>query len=82
MTNGHKHREVKVRYPFRWYVRLLQKPLVVSRNLPMVDKSPYPWGPMPADEHVELPPAYYLSTLSILHRWTGLTLRFDPPKEK
>jgi hypothetical protein len=76
MTEGHKHREVRATRG-SLPVRLLTRPLWHSRNLPRVDASPYPYGPCPG-----VTGCYYLSALSILHRWTGLALRFrDDPEE-
>lgn len=68
MTQGHKHRMVKVKPGGLIHV-VLTRPLVHSRDLPRVDRSPYPHGP--CEDH---PGCYYLSALSVLHRWTGLTL--------
>lgn len=65
-----------------WWVRLLRKP-VRHRFVQMgdeaweaVDASPYPYGYCPV--HVHAPNSrlrcFVLTPLSILHRWTGLTL--------
>lgn len=82
MTEGHVHRVVPVKRDGLIH-RVLTKPLIYSGDLARIDASPYPWGPDytsrytgstwgPVD-HTKWT-RYYLSTLSILHRWTGLTL--------
>lgn len=85
MTEGHKHREVKVRSFDTRLVRLLRRPvlhvLVIfpSGNenheaMERVDASPYPYGPCPRTDPKH-PTCWVLTPLGILHRWTGLTLR-------
>lgn len=79
MTTGHKHRMVTVPSPDVWYARLLRMPLLHTRNLDRVEKSPYPYGPCPKRDgacfgHHD---CWTLSTLAILHRWTGLTLHWE-----
>lgn len=59
-----------------WWVRLMRKPLVHSTNLTRVDRSPYPYGPCATHSD-----CWTLSTLSILHRWTGLTLEVVDPTD-
>lgn len=82
MTTGHKHRVVRIRKGSRLHV-LLTQPLVWSHeDLSRVDNSPYPWGPSNEalfQRDPAAPQPFYLSALSILHRWTGLTLQ---PEEK
>lgn len=75
MTPGHKHRTVKVRRD-GLVQRVLQRPLITTTNLPRVEASPYPYGIL-LDGQIQPDPreVYYLSALSILHRWTGLTLK-------
>jgi hypothetical protein len=71
MTEGHKHRTVRVRKGGLIH-RLLCKPLYWTDDRAKVDASPYPYGVyqyVSTDREV-----YWLSALSILHRWTGLTL--------
>jgi len=73
MTEGHKHRTVTLRVNTRLggAVRaVLLKPRFHSTDLARVEASPYPYGL--CREHLG---CYYLSLLSILHRWTGLTLK-------
>lgn len=84
MTDGHKHRIVTVTSWDRWYVRALRAPLWHCSDLPRVDASPYPYGPCPKREgacsgHRE---CWTLSTLGILHRWTGLTLYLPEKPEE
>lgn len=69
MTDGHKHRTVKIRSWDAWWVRALRKPLFHTTNVVRVDPSPYPYGPC-AIHH----DCWTLTPLGILHRWTGLTL--------
>ncbi len=51
--------------------KILTLPVYWTDDMDKADKSPYPYGP-----GCDQPRGYgwYLSTLSILHRWTGLTL--------
>lgn len=81
MTQGHKHHIVRAPRLIR---RALTAPLWRTENLARVDASPYPYGVILNGERIpdgKLPkipdPAevYYLSALSILHRWTGLCLK-------
>lgn len=62
-----------VRGPYVWWVKLLRKPVFHSRDLPRVDASPYPYCPCPLTDKNN-PTCWTMSTLSVLHRWTGLTL--------
>lgn len=86
MTPGHKHWNVRVRRGGIVH-RLLTRPVIRTTNLPRVEASPYPYGILldgeiqPDPPPVEPDPSevYYLSVLSILHRWTGLCLRL--PKD-
>jgi hypothetical protein len=68
MTPGHSHRQVRVSRNGLVH-RLLTAPLYCTGNLRKVDRSPYPYGPC-----VEHTGHWYLSTLSVLHRWSGLAL--------
>lgn len=70
MTEGHRHRFVKVKKE-GLLARVLSTPIYYSTDYDRVDRSPYPWG-LPSPESRR----YYLSPLSIAHRWTGLTLWF------
>lgn len=93
MTPGHKHRTVKVARDGLIH-RALTYPLVTSTDLRRVTESPYPWGPLPKREPISrgpgkkpypVPPQpdrYYLSGLSILHRWTGLTIWVPDEEER
>jgi len=83
MTEGHKHRLVTVRKDGLVY-RVLRWPLLHTRNLDRADRSPYPYGPCPKRESACLGhnECWTLSTLSILHRWTGLTLSYEEPEEE
>jgi hypothetical protein len=84
MTEGHTHRTVTVTKGGLLY-RLLTRPLWTTTNLRRVDPSPYPYGVLPERPSTRpMPPQptrYYLSALSILHRWTGLTLYYETPDE-
>lgn len=74
MTEGHKHRQVTVKRG-GLIDGLLRRPVWWSSNIEKVDRSPYPYGPDPAWEGPPMDaPRFYLSALSVLHRWTGLTL--------
>lgn len=83
MTDGHKHRIVRINPSTRTGGALyafLRKPRFHTTDLARVDASPYPYGPCREhplnwkDAPVEAPECYTLSVLSVLHRWTGLTL--------
>ena len=83
MTDGHKHRMITVSRN-GLIRRVLTRPLLhtLGHN-EQVETSPYPYGPCPKREG----PCYshhdcwYLSALSILHRWTGLTLYYENPPD-
>ena len=80
MTTGHKHRIVTVRSGRvgRLVRRALSTPLVHRTDLEQVDASPYPYGPCANEYHNNRGrDCYYLSLLSVLHRWTGLTLYYS-----
>lgn len=84
MTEGHKHRIVTVPSWGVWYVRALRWPFFHTRDQNRAERSPYPYGPCPKREgpctgHVD---CWTMSTLSVLHRWTGLTLYVGPPGEQ
>lgn len=85
MTSGHKHREVRVfddAHPLVLRaVKVLQTPLYHSSDRDKVDASPYPYGPCEPAKGLDSV-CWYLSPLSFLHRWTGLTIRTDEPEEK
>lgn len=74
MTDGHKHRVVRVKKGSLVY-RLLRYPLIFTDDRARVEESPYPYGESAVTSGV-----YYLSLLGILHRWTGLTLTERLPK--
>lgn len=71
MTDGHKHRLLRVKRGGRLY-RVLRHPLWHCRDLDRVNRSPYPYGPCALS--TEPVTCWTLSPLGILHRWTGLTL--------
>lgn len=76
MTTGHKHRVLTLHVESRTHMalhRVLRKPRFWTTDIDRVDRSPYPYGRggISADENTD---RFYLSLLSILHRWTGLTL--------
>lgn len=85
MTDGHKHREVRINPNTHvgGAVRaFLCKPRYHTTDVPKVDASPYPYG-MCRDHWSDngVITCYYLSILSVLHRWTGLTLLMkDKPR--
>lgn len=66
MTSGHTHRTISVKRDGLVH-RVLRAHLFHTDNLARVDPSPYPYGECYYG-------GYYLNLLSILHRWTGLTL--------
>lgn len=77
----HRHRLVLVKNRSAWWVRALRYGIWHSMwfggsDFDKIDASPYPYGPCPLHEQ-----CYYLSGVSILHRWTGFTL-FFPEREK
>jgi hypothetical protein len=83
MTEGHRHRLVNVPSWDTWYVRALRYPLFHCRDQNRVERSPYPYGPCrkrAVDKGGEGSAClghcdcWTLSVLSVLHRWTGLTL--------
>lgn len=89
MITGHKHWIVTVPSWDTWYVHALRYPLLHFTATPgtpryeQIDASPYPYGPCPNRDgaclgHRE---CWTLSTLAILHRWTGLTLYRQTPEE-
>lgn len=86
MTDGHKHRTLRVRKDGIRY-GVLTKPrrhITVVPGTPAywaLEKSPYPYGPCGAHRWTPDRQCYYLSLLSILHRWTGLTLYFEDETE-
>lgn len=71
-TPRHKHRTVKV--PDNKFglavIRVLRKPRYWTSDRTKVDASPYPYGV----RMIFGMETYYLSALSVLHRWFGLTL--------
>lgn len=72
MTDGHQHIVVQLSADVRWQKRLLRfltKPRYWTNDRRKADLSPYPYG---VDRD-----CYYLSILSVLHRWTGLTLKVE-----
>lgn len=73
MTTGHRHRTVKIRN--QGLLRFLRTSLYQTTDRAKVDRSPYPYGVM-VDLSADNPlgEIYYLSVLSVLHRWTGLTI--------
>lgn len=78
MTDGHKHHFVVVPSKSTPLARLADwarrpLPLMHFTNLARVDASPYPYRP--CDEHER---CWCLTPLGIAHRWTGLTLIFEP----
>ena len=85
MTDGHKHRMVRVASFDSRLVKWLRKPVVHSTDYIRVDKSPYPYGPCDGTKgcpHRLLSPppdCWVLTRLSVLHRWTGLTLYVEGP---
>lgn len=60
--------------------RALRYPLVHRRDLAAVDRSPYPYGPCALSP--EPARCWTLSALSVLHRWTGLTLLYEKEVEE
>lgn len=75
MTDGHRHRMVTVRSPALWWVRLIRRPIHHSTSVEHVDWSPYPYCPCVRHGATMADgPCWTMSTLSFLHRWTGLTL--------
>lgn len=72
-TRLHKHWGVTVRS--ERLMEFLRKPRWWTTDVARVDRSPYPYGVMMGNEPVE--EIYYLSVLSVLHRWTGFSIRWD-----
>lgn len=79
-TRLHKHWAVTVRS--ERLMEFLRKPRWWTTDAARVDRSPYPYGVRTGAEiktrHVS-PPApdhFYLSILSVLHRWTGFSIRW------
>lgn len=69
MTQGHQHWLLVVDSRRKAVLaRALRKRVFRTWDEEGVDQSPYPYG------YDETDGSYYLSLLSILHRWTGLTL--------
>lgn len=73
-TKYHRHWNLKVKKDGLLYY-LLRKPIHWACDLKKVDASPYPYGPLV----LRGKPTgwYYMSTLSVLHRWTGLVLEVE-----
>lgn len=76
MTAGHKHRHVKIRQGSRLHA-FLTKPRYYSVDMAQIMASPYPYGPVYPERGYGCP-VWYLSILSVLHRWTGLTIEAKP----
>lgn len=72
VTAGHKHRHVNLTN--RVLYRTLRKPRFKTRSLQRAERSRYPYAGAWDTQANE--PYYYLSLLGILHRWTGLTVRW------
>lgn len=72
MTEGHKHRTVQI-YEGTLAYRFLRWPMYHCSDREKVDESPYPYGPCDPKAGRDSV-CWYLSPLSFLHRWTGLTL--------
>lgn len=70
-TRFHRHWNLKVKKNGLLYY-LLRKPVHWSGDLKKVETSPYPYGPLIVNGKET--GWWYMSTLSVLHRWTGLTL--------
>lgn len=80
MTAGHKHRVLTVRS--LWVYRAFRIPIWKTTDVARVDRSPYPYGAIPVvtDDSIEF--VYYLSILSVLHRWTGLAVRWKGEEDE
>lgn len=88
-TPRHKHRMVRI--PENKFglavIRLLRKQIYRTTDLVKVEASPYPYGVV-LNFKAEVAPGelaqevYYMSLLSVLHRWTGLTLDMREWTEK
>jgi hypothetical protein len=48
-------------------------------ELPRIERSPYPYGEKTRYFAGKPYTCWYLSALSVLHRWTGLTLEVHEP---
>lgn len=71
MTTGHKHWKVRVKRG-GWIHRLLTQPISYETDADFAEASPYPYGVL--DLGMKFGVIFYLSPMSYLHRWTGLTL--------
>lgn len=80
MTDGHKHRHVRIKSFNTRLARWLRKPVRHETNITKVDVSPYPYRPCDYSQGCPnrllhpRPDCWVLTRLSIFHRWTGLTL--------
>ena len=82
MTDGHKHRHLHVSSFDTWWVRLLRRPVYAIHDpdlFPRVDTSPYPYREVKHFHGSHPQTCWELTSLSVLHRWTGLVLD-DGPK--
>jgi hypothetical protein len=74
----HKHQMLTVKSPSVWWVRLLRKPIFHTYDVPRMDRSLYPFCPCAkhgfGSADIATATCWTMSTLSVLHRWTGLTL--------
>lgn len=85
MTDGHKHRLLRVKSFDTLFVRVLRtpvwhRPALTNDAWRRIERSPYPYGPC-AEHSKGLgldATCWVLTPLSILHRWTGLTLSNAP----
>lgn len=86
MTEGHKHRTVRI-HKDDFLLKILTKPLPFGKKnyaqLAKVEASPYPYrtyinGSWVADKNLPTEPGkneeYRLTMLALLHRWFGLVL--------
>lgn len=71
MTAGHKHRQITVENSR--LRKFLTEPRWWTEDVDRVDRSPYPYGVVPSPYGADWD-LYYLSILSVLHRWAGLTI--------
>lgn len=82
MTDGHKHRHLRVKSWDSWWVRALRKPVLVVHDPDLferVESAPYPYGPIKEYHGGKVRTCWALTPLGILHRWTGLTLERPEP---